>query len=108
MLFAKITPGMENGKGAVATGLTNGIGFGSTEFHVMRPIQGVSNPYWIYILSVFKSFRKDAEANMTGSAGQRRVPASFLDNYQVALPPYELQEQFASFVKQVDKSKVVA
>ena len=106
VLFAKITPCMENGKGAVAVGLTNGIGFGSTEFHVMRPILGVSNPYWLYVLSVFKVFRKDAEANMTGSAGQRRVPASFLDNYRVALPPYELQEQFADFVKQLDKSKV--
>ena len=106
VLFAKITPCMENGKGAVAVGLTNGIGFGSTEFHVMRPIQGVSNPYWLYVLSVFRTFRKDAEANMTGSAGQRRVPASFLDNYKVALPPYEFQEQFATFVKQVDKSKV--
>ena len=107
VLFAKITPCMENGKGAVAVGLTNGIGFGSTEFHVMRPIQGVSNPYWLYVLSVFRTFRKDAEANMTGSAGQRRVPASFLDNYKVALPPYEFQEQFATFVKQVDKSKVM-
>lgn len=106
VLFAKITPCMENGKGAVAVGLTNGIGFGSTEFHVMRPIVGVSDSYWLYVLSVFKTFRKDAEANMTGSAGQRRVPASFLDNYRVALPPYELQEQFADFVKQVDKSKL--
>ena len=42
---------------------------------------------------------------MTGSAGQRRVPAKFLENYKVALPPIELQTQFADFVKQVDKSK---
>ena len=43
---------------------------------------------------------------MTGSAGQRRVPASFLENYLVALPPIELQEQFAAFIEQTDKSKL--
>ena len=107
VLFAKITPCMENGKGAIAVGLCNGIGFGSTEFHVFRPIAGKSNSYWLYSLTSFDSFRKDAAANMTGSAGQRRVPATFLDNYKVALPPIALQNQFAAFVTQVDKSKVV-
>lgn len=106
VLFAKITPCMENGKGAVARGLHNGLGFGSTEFHVLRPIIGKSNPYWIYTLTAFSQFREDAASNMTGSAGQRRVPASFLENYRVALPPIELQEQFAAFVEQTDKSKL--
>ncbi len=107
VLFAKITPCMENGKGAVAIGLTNGIGFGSTEFHVLRPIASKSNPYWLYTLLSFDSFRKDAAANMTGSAGQRRVPITYLESYKVALPPIILQEQFATFVSQVHKSKVV-
>ena len=105
VLFAKITPCMENGKGAVARGLHNGLGFGSTEFHVLRPISGKSNPYWIYTLTAFSQFREDAASNMTGSAGQRRVPASFLENYRVAVPPIELQEQFSAFVEQTDKSK---
>ena len=90
VLFAKITPCMENGKGAVAVGLCNGIGFGSTEFHVLRPLAKKSNPYWLYTLTSFEEFRKDAAANMTGSAGQRRVPATFLDKYKVALPPIGL------------------
>jgi len=107
VLFAKITPCMENGKGAVAIGLCNGIGFGSTEFHVLRPLKNKSNSYWLYLITVFSVFRKNAEANMTGSAGQRRVPATFLDKYQIALPPIELQESFALFVKQVDKSKSI-
>ena len=106
VLFAKITPCMENGKGAVARGLHNGLGFGSTEFHVLRPISGKSNPYWIYTLTAFSQFREDAASNMTGSAGQRRVPASFLENYPIALPPLKLQEQFAAFVEQTDKSKL--
>ena len=107
VLFAKITPCMENGKGAVARGLHNGIGFGSTEFHVLRPISGKTNPYWIYMLTAFPQFREDAANNMTGSAGQRRVPASYLENYRVAVPPIELQEQFAAFVEQTDKAKLV-
>ena len=106
VLFAKITPCMENGKGAVAKGLHNGIGFGSTEFHVLRPISGKTDPYWIYTLTAFSQFRMDAASNMTGSAGQRRVPASFLVNYRVSLPPIALQEQFAAFVEQTDKSKL--
>ena len=106
VLFAKITPCMENGKGAVAKGLHNGVGFGSTEFHVLRPISGMTDPYWIYALTAFSQFRMDAASNMTGSAGQRRVPASFLENYRVSLPPIELQEQFAAFVEQTDKSKL--
>lgn len=106
VLFAKITPCMENGKGAVARGLHNGLGFGSTEFHVLRPISGKSNPYWIYTLTAFSQFREDAASNMTGSAGQRRVPASFLENYRVAVPPIGMQEQFAAFVEQTNKSKL--
>lgn len=106
VLFAKITPCMENGKGAVAKGLRNGIGFGSTEFHVLRPIVGKTDPYWIYTLTAFSQFRMDASNNMTGSAGQRRVPASFLENYRVSLPPIALQEQFAAFVEQTNKSKL--
>ena len=107
VLFAKITPCMENGKGAISKGLHNGIGFGSTEFHVLRPIDGKTDPYWIYTLTAFPQFRADAASNMTGSAGQRRVPASFLEKYQVSLPPLLLQQQFADFVTQVNKSKVM-
>ncbi len=106
VLFAKITPCMENGKGAVARGLHNGIGFGSTEFHILRPLQGKTDPYWIYTLTSFSKFRSDAASNMTGSAGQRRVPANFLEQYRVSVPPIQLQEQFAIFVEQTDKLKL--
>ena len=104
ILFAKITPCMENGKGCIAHNLYNGIGFGSTEFHVLRPLERI-NPYWLYTITIFEQFRKDAFANMTGSAGQRRVPARFLENFKISVPPIELQNQFADFVKQTEKSK---
>ena len=105
VLFAKITPCMENGKGAVAVNLSNGIGFGSTEFHVLRPLREKSNSYWIYHLTTLIEFRRLAERKMTGSAGQKRVTTDFLNNIQVVVPPIELQNQFADFVKQVDKLK---
>ena len=105
VLFAKITPCMENGKGGVAKGLKNKAGFGSTEFHVLRPLKGISDPYWLYIITMFPKFRSDAEKVMTGTGGQRRVPATYLSEYRIALPPIELQEQFAAYVQQSDKSK---
>jgi len=108
VLFAKITPCMENGKGAVAEGLCNEIGFGSTEFHVLRPIKEVSSPYWIYAITSFEMFRREAAGKMSGSAGQRRVPASFLEQYRVAVPPIDLQQQFATFAQQTNKSKFEA
>lgn len=105
VLFAKITPCMENGKGCVAEGLSNGIGAGSTEFHVLRPIVGKSNPFWLYILTMHDAFRSAARQSMTGTGGQLRVPISFLDDYPITLPPVELQEEFEQMVRQSDKSK---
>ena len=106
VLFAKITPCMENGKGAVAKGLEGGIGSGSTEFHVLRPIAGKSNPYWLYIITMLESFRLGAKKVMTGTGGQLRVPIGYLKDYPISLPPIELQNSFEEFVHQVDKSKV--
>lgn len=105
VLFAKITPCMENGKGAVAKGLSGGIGSGSTEFHVLRPIEGKSNPYWLYIITMFKSFRVGARKVMTGTGGQLRVPVGYLRDFPISLPPIGLQNAFEAFVHQSDKSK---
>ncbi|MDU5395253.1 MAG: restriction endonuclease subunit S [Negativicoccus succinicivorans] len=105
VLFAKITPCMENGKGAIAKGLLNNFGIGSTEFHVLRPLENISNSYWIYYLTSKKEFRSRAEQSMTGASGHRRVPESFISNYPVNLPPKELQDEFASYVEEIDKLK---
>lgn len=107
VLFAKITPCMENGKGAIAKGLSNGIGAGSTEFHVLRPVAGKSNPYWIYTVTMFDEFRTGARKVMTGTGGQLRVPINYLSDYPITLPPIELQNQFEAIVQQSDKSKFV-
>ncbi len=78
VLFAKITPCMENGKMAVAPDLCNKLGFGSTEFHVLRAYRGIE-PKFIYYFVSSKSFRFNAEHNMTGAVGQRRVPTPYLE-----------------------------
>lgn len=85
ILFAKITPCMENGKGAIATGLTNRLGFGSTEFHVLRA-KNEEDKYYLFYLTTMSHLRKKAEQLMTGSAGQKRVPADFFDFYKVGFP----------------------
>ena len=107
VLLAKITPCFENGKVAIASGCENGIGFGTTEFHVSRPKPGVSNSYWIKYMLKNDLVHSLATINMTGSAGQKRIQTPFFEKLKVYLPPIELQNQFAEFVKQVDKSKVV-
>ncbi|MGX4670568.1 restriction endonuclease subunit S [Cerasibacillus sp. JNUCC 74] len=104
VLFAKITPCMENGKGAIAKNLTNGIGFGSTEFHVFRPKKGITSE-WLYYLTALPSFRIQAEKNMTGSAGQKRVPKQFFDKYKVVKPSLKSQECFKEIVSKIDMQK---
>ena len=107
VLFAKITPCMENGKGAIAHDLTNKIGMGSTEFHVLRPIDGVSNAYWLLALTRLPIFREHASKNMSGTGGQKRVGTAFLENFMVGLPPICEQQTFETIYKQADKSKFV-
>lgn len=104
VLFAKITPCMENGKGAIAKRLTNKIGFGSTEFHVIRPNNKITDKYIYYLLSI-PSIRKWAESKMTGAGGQRRVPTSFFDELRIILPSLPLQQQFASKIESIEKQK---
>lgn len=104
VLFAKITPCMENGKGAIAEGLTNNIGMGSTEFHVLRPIEEISSPYWLLALTRLPIFRVRASKNMTGTGGQKRVPTNYLENFMVGLPPIEEQNRYENIYKQADKS----
>ena len=92
VLFAKITPCMENGKAAIAKNLLNGTGAGSTEFYVIRPSDKIL-PEFIFHFVRRKSFRDLCKANFTGSAGQQRVPKSFLQRVQIPLPGIEDQRR---------------
>ncbi|NOK57664.1 MAG: Restriction endonuclease S subunit [Chloroflexi bacterium AL-W] len=87
VLFAKITPSMENGKAAIATNLTNGIGLGTTEFHVLSATD-LWVAKWIYYYIRQEVFRKHAARKMTGSAGQLRVPIDYLAEGSIPLAPH--------------------
>lgn len=87
VIWAKITPCMQNGKSALAAKLTNGVGFGSTEFHVVRSKdpEAVRAEYLWVILRLGK-VRQAAARYFTGSAGQQRVPAEFLEQLWIPVP----------------------
>ena len=98
VLVAKITPSMENGKAAVARGLFNGLGAGSTEFHVLRPKNGVDSSIVLQFV-LQESFRRTARANMKGTAGQLRVPSSFLEDSTFPLAPSEEQHRIVEAIE---------
>jgi len=98
VLFAKITPCMENGKAAIARGLINGIGCGTTELHVIRPQNGIP-PELIYYYIHQETFREKAAVHMTGTAGQLRVPIGFMKEVPISLPPLPEQRLIVSRVE---------
>ena len=100
VLFAKITPCMENGKCAIAKNLKNDIGYGTTEFHVLRCYQGIINKL-LHIFLRQESFRKEAKYNMTGSVGFQRVPVDFLKTALFPLPPLEEQKEIVRVLDKV-------
>lgn len=100
VLFAKITPCMENGKIAIVPSVKNDLGFGSTEFHVLRPYSGISPQYVYYYISS-KRFRIEAEHNMTGAVGQRRVPAPWLSAEEIPLPPSNEQHRIVAKIEEL-------
>lgn len=103
VLFAKITPCMENGKGAHAIGLINGIGFGSTEFHVLRPLGG-THPRYLFHWCQSIQLRREAERFMIGSAGQQRVSPDFFEHFLVPLLSFREQRRIAEILDTVDEA----
>lgn len=99
LLVAKITPCMENGKFALATGLRGGVGAGSTEFHVVRPTGGIQGRYLLHLL-LQESVRREARAAMQGAAGQLRVPVGFLESVVVPLAPLAEQARIVAALDQ--------
>lgn len=91
VLFAKITPCMENGKSCVVRDLIQGVGFGSTEFHVLRCHAGML-PEYVFYFVVQKAFRSKAISFMTGAVGQKRVPADYLRDCEIPVPTLAEQE----------------
>lgn len=97
VIFAKITPCMENGKGAFVDHLPTKYGFGSTEFHVLRPNAKVNGKF-LYYYTFNPIFRAYAAENMTGAAGQKRVTSRFLKDTRLFLPSIAEQERIVAFL----------
>ncbi|MGY8527390.1 restriction endonuclease subunit S [Paracidovorax citrulli] len=104
VLFAKVTPCMENGKAAVAGQLVNGLGFGSTEFHVLRPTPAVL-PEFIFSFIRQRSFRDRAASAFVGTGGLQRVPPDFLARVKIPLPTLPEQQRIVDVIRQAEEVK---
>lgn len=98
VLFAKITPCMQNGKHAVVPELAGRFGFGSTEFHVLRPSPEVL-PEWIHFFVRQPTLLREAEGSLQGAVGQQRVPAAFLEDVELPIPDLPTQRRVVSRLK---------
>ncbi len=110
VLLARVTPCFENGKAGIARGLKNGIGFGSSEFHVLRPDERAL-PEWIYFCVTHSQFRDSGIARMTGTGGLQRVPREFVMQFQIPLPSLEVQQELVAeidgYQKVIDGARAV-
>jgi restriction endonuclease S subunit len=104
LLWAKITPCMQNGKAAIVRNLRSGIGFGSTEFHVLRPNSGEVSTEFLWNVFTLDRFLMAAQAAFTGSAGQQRVAAEFIKGLPIPIPPPDVQ---ASLVAEVERARLI-
>jgi type I restriction enzyme, S subunit len=111
VIFAKITPCMQNGKHAIVCDLLGGFGFGSTEFHVIRPKAGAESD-WILKFVMQPSILQDAKAHFTGAVGQQRVPESYLQSLELPLPPLSEQRRITATLNEqmaaVDRARAAA
>jgi type I restriction enzyme, S subunit len=101
ILLAKITPCFENGKAALANNLEHPIGFGSTEFHVLRPIPQQLDAQYLFYMVWSDRFRFLGQKVMKGAAGQKRVPADFLKSFEIPLPSPDDQKRIAYLLSKV-------
>ena len=111
IIIAKITPSMENGKCALVSGLTNGIGFGSSEFHVFRNKNTAVRQEYLFHYFNRESIRRQAELRMTGASGHRRVPIDFYRELPIPVPSLQEQEriirEIESYEAEIRKTEVV-
>jgi type I restriction enzyme S subunit len=100
VLLAKITPCFENGKLGIASGLANGIGFGSSEYIVFRPSAAL-NKEWLYYFLSRESFREEGAARMAGAVGHKRVAKEFIESYPIPVPPLPEQRWIVAVLDEV-------
>jgi type I restriction enzyme S subunit len=104
VLLAKVTPCFENGKSGIATGLKNGIGFGSSEFYVLRAKNEVLPDFIYYVVSASDFLRKGAE-KMSGAVGLKRVVKDFVKGYPILLPSIEVQRKICGYLDKIKEKQ---
>jgi type I restriction enzyme, S subunit len=97
VLLAKITPCFENGKLGIAANLTNGIGFGSSEYIVFRPAKSVDKE-WLYYYLSREAFRVEGVARMSGAVGHKRVAKEFIEGYPIPVPTHSEQQRIVGIL----------
>ena len=103
-IMARITPCLENGKTAFVDVLQDGeVGFGSTEFIVLRARPGITDAQYVYYLSISSTFRQIAIKSMVGSSGRQRVQQSVLDDMILDLPPLKEQTEIGKCLAMLDE-----
>ena len=103
-VMARITPCLENGKTAYVDMLDDGeIGFGSTEFIVMRAKTGISDPQFVYYTAINPVFRNVAIKSMVGSSGRQRVQQSVLEELELSVPDLDEQRRIGAFLARIDE-----
>jgi type I restriction enzyme S subunit len=102
VLLAKMTPCFENGKSGLVLNCLNGIGFGSTEFFVLRGVE--INSYLLYSIISSDCFIDSGKLMMLGTTGRKRLMKEFVVNYEIPLPPLEEQKQIAALFQSIDTS----
>lgn len=95
VLLAKVTPCFENGKAGIAQDLKNNIGFGSSEFIVLRASERII-PELVYLFVTSEKFREIGKSQMTGTGGLQRLPTSFISKFQIPLPPLHVQQEIVA------------
>jgi restriction endonuclease S subunit len=98
ILVAKVTPCFENGKSGIARNLKNGIGFGTTELHVIRTSDKIV-PEFVYRFLSSEKFRDTGKPYMTGTGGLQRLPAKFVSDFTIPLPPLPVQQEIVAEVE---------
>ena len=98
VLLAKVTPCFENGKLAIAKGLCNNIGFGSSEYIVIRPMQHIVNSQYLIYLLQTNAFRNGGRTLMIGACGLKRLPKPYVANYELPVPSLAEQERIVEIL----------
>lgn len=101
VLLAKMTPCFENGKSGIALNLKNGIGFGSTEFYVLRSSDKIL-PDWIYFIISSETFLKQGKHSLVGTTGRRRLIKHYVESFQIPLPSMKEQAQMAELFQSIE------